>query len=368
MTAIVRPPLVALATLLMVGLQAGCGAGSSTVTLGAAGPWNENFGAMNKRGMELAVEEINARGMLKGRTLRVVDRNDEGDGAKAAAIAQEFVDNPDIVAVVGHVTSGAMVAAAKVYDGHLAAVATSATSPDLSGISPWAFRVISSDSTNGLDLARFVGALGRRRAAILYENDSYGRGLIESFRRNFGGQVVSLDPISAETTDFEPYVSYYKRVKPDVVFIAGTEVTGIAFLREARRQALDAAYVGGDGWTGIVADTAASEGSYVGAPFTALDPRPEARRFVAAYSKKFGALPDGNAALGYDATMILAKAIAEAGPDRERIRDYLASLDAEHAYAGVTGPIRFLDTGDPVGKSLVMTRVHQGSLQVEGAR
>ena len=367
-TVIVRRPLVVLAAALVLGVSAGCGSRSSTVTLGAAGPWSEAFGLMNKRGMELAVDEINARRLLEGQTLRLLDRNDEGDGAKAATIAQEFVDNPDVLAVVGHVTSGAMVAAAKVYDGHLAAVATSATSPDLSGISPWAFRVISSDSTNGLDLARFVGTLGRRRAAILYENDAYGRGLIESFRRNFDGQVVSVDPISAQTSDFEPYVAYYKRVKPDVVFVAGTEVTGIAFLREARRQALDAMYVGGDGWTGIVADTAASEGSYVGAPFTALDPRPEARRFVTAYTRKFGAAPDGNAALGYDATMVLARAIAQAGPDRKRIRDYLASLDAESAYPGVTGPIRFLENGDPVGKSLVMTRVHLGSLLVEKSR
>ena len=367
-TATVRRPVVALATLLVLIAPAGCGGRSSTVTLGAAGPWSEAFGLMNKRGMELAVDEINARGLIEGRTLRLLDRNDEGDGARAAAIAQEFVNTPEVLAVVGHVTSGAMVAAAKVYDGHLAAVATSATSPDLSGISPWAFRVISSDSTNGLDLARFVGTLGRRRAAIVYENDAYGRGLIESFRRNFDGQVVSIDPISAQTSDFEPYVAYYKRVKPDVVFIAGTEVTGIAFLREARRQALDAVYVGGDGWTGIVVDTAASEGAYVGAPFTALDPRTEARRFVAAYTRKFGTAPDGNAALGYDATMVLATAIAQAGPDRARIRDHLASLDARSAYPGVTGPIRFLDTGDPVGKSLVMTRVHLGSLLVERRR
>lgn len=368
MTALVRQPLLTVAALFVLGVQIACGDSSSTVTIGAAGPWSEGFGAMNRRGMELAVEEINAKGLIKGRTLKLLDRNDEGDGSKAAVIAKEFVDTPDVVAVVGHVTSGAMVAAAKVYDGHLAAVATTATSPNLTGISRWTFRVISSDSANGLDLARFVGRMGRKRAAIIYENDAYGRGLVESFRRNFQGDVVSLDPISSETTDFEPYVSFYRTVKPDVVFMGGTEVTGMGFLREAKRQALNALYIGGDGWTGVVADTAASEGVYVGAPFTALDPRPEAQRFVGAFTRKYGMVPDGNAALGYDATMVIAKAINAVGPDREKIRDYLASLDASSAFPGVTGPIRFLPDGDPVGKSLVMTRVHQGALVLEGTR
>ena len=63
------------------------------------------------------------------------------------------------------------------------------------GISPWVFRMISSDSVNGLRIARFCRKLGRGRAAILYENDSYGRGLAEAFRRNFSGDVVSIDPI-----------------------------------------------------------------------------------------------------------------------------------------------------------------------------
>ena len=356
------------AALLGMAAVLGCARGPSEVSIGAAGPWNEAFGAMNRRGAEMAIEEINARKLVPGRTLRLLARNDNGDGSTAARVADEFVKNREIVAVVGHVTSGAMVAAAKVYDGELAAVATSATSPALTGISPWVFRVISSDSTNGLDLARFATRLGGRRAAVVYENDSYGRGLAESFSRNFAGDVVSMDPIAGDTKDFEPYVALYKRLAPDVVFVAGTEVTGIALLREAKRQGLDAAFIGGDGWTGIVADTVASEGAYVGAPFSAEDPRPAAQHFVSAFRRRYRMEPDGNAALAYDATMLIAAAIADVGPDRKRIRDWLAHLTPKTVQAGVTGPLRFRPDGDPVGKALVMTRVHDGLLLVEGGR
>ena len=323
---------------------------------------------MNKRGMELAVEEINAAGGVGGRPLRLLARDDEGSGARAAAIAQEFVGDPSVVAVVGHVNSGAMVAAARIYDGHLAALATTATSPDLTGISPWVFRTISSDSTNGLDMARFAKRLGRRRAAILYENNSYGRGLTESFRRNFDGTVVSVDPIAEDTSDFEPYVSYFKQRAPDVVFVAGTERSGIGFLREARRQGLRADFIGGDGWTGVVADTVASEGAYVGAPFTAQDARPEAQRFVTAYRRRYSHEPDGNAALAYDATMVLARAVAERGSDRAAVRDFLATLAERGGHAGVTGTLRFHPSGDPLGRGVVMTRIHAGSLLVVETR
>jgi len=361
--------------LLIAAVGAACaGRSGGVVTIGAAGPWTEGYGQMNRRGLDLAVEELNARGGVKGQRVVVLDRNDGGDGVRASAIAQEFVGNRDVVAVVGHVNSGAMVAAAKVYDGALPAVATTATSPDLTGISPWVFRVISSDSANGMEIGRFASRLsdpttGAPRAAILYENNSYGRGLAGAFRRNFTGEIVSMDPVAASDTSFEPFVAHFKRAGVNVVFVAGTEASGMALLREARRQKLRAAFLGGDGWTGVVRDSAAAEGAYVGAPFTAADPRPEAQRFVAAFEKKYGVTPDGNAAMAYDATMLVARAIAEVGPRRAAIREYLAGLDERTAFVGVTGPIRFQASGDPTGRGIVMTQIRGGALLVaEGTR
>ena len=342
--------------------------GGAALTFGAAGPWKEGYGAFNRRGIELAQDEINARPERVGAPLRIEFQDDEGSGQVASRIAQKFVDSRDVVAVIGHVNSGAMVAAAQVYDGHLAAIATAATSPDLTGISPWAFRVISSDSANGDDIAKFAHRLGRARVAILYENNSYGRGLGDAFRRGFQGTVVSMDPVG-ETREqsFEAYVAYFKQSKPDVVFVAGSEESGLAFVREARRQQLDADLMGGDGWSGVSADTLRSQGIYVGVPFTAEDPRPEAQRFVAAFTSKFHMRPDNNAALAYDATMLLYDAAMKSGGSRASIRDYLASLSPGTAFHGVTGTIFFHPNGDPVGKSVVMTRIDRGVLRVAQA-
>ncbi|MEP7344284.1 MAG: ABC transporter substrate-binding protein [Gemmatimonadaceae bacterium] len=357
-------PLLRLAVLSIAAmLTLGCAKDSTPVWFGTAGPWDQGYGQMNKRGIDLALEEINARGGINGRRLQLVSRNDEGDGAKATAIASEFLANDQIAAVVGHVTSGAMVAAARVYDQGLPAVATTVSTPDLSGMSPYVFRVISSDSANGIDLARFARRRGFKRVSVLYENNAYGRGLTEAFSRAFGGEMLSSDPIPTEGTgDFEPYIAFLQTRQPDLIFVAGTEGSGKAVLREARKRGLHAAFIGGDGWTGVVADSAAAEGAFVGAPFTALDERPEAQRFVRAFRERYHVDPDGNAALGYDATMLLARAVEHAGSSRKAIRQWLAALDEDTAFPGVTGPIRFLPSGDVAGKGIVVTQIRAGVL------
>lgn len=348
---------------------ASCHRTSAVVTFGAAGPWNEDYGAMNRRGIELALEQLAARPSAGQPRIRVLFRDDGGDGMRAAAIAEEFVNRAEVSAVIGHVNSGAMVAAARVYDGHLPAVATTASTPALTGISPWTFRVISSDSMNGLAIARFAMLRGWRRAAILYENNAYGRGLADAFVRGFKGDIVSVDPIAeGARQDLSPFVTYYRQRAVEAVFVAGTGASGDAFLREARRQHLTAHLVGGDGWSVLASDTANADGVYVGAPFTAEDRRPAARRFVDAFRKRYGLTPDGNAALAYDATMLLADAVAHTGPDRRRIRDYLAQLAAHGSYQGVTGPIAFSPDGDPLGKTIVMTQIHRGALITDEAQ
>jgi len=321
--------------------------------------------------VQLAVDEINKTGGINGHVLRVIERDDEGDGTKAARIAQDFVATPSISAVIGHVNSSGMLAAAPVYDGQLAAVATSATSPDLTGISSWVFRIISSDSLNGIALANFASKFGQRgptTVAVLYENNTYGRGLADSFRRSFHGEILSLDPINADLPTAEPYIAYLKSRKPKIVFIAGRVASGLKILQEAKRQGFNPIFVGGDGWQGILADTVTSEGTYIGMSFTPEDPSPAARAFVVSFRKKFNAIPDAHAALAYDATRLIAEALKEKGPDRRAIRDYLRSLNRETAYPGLTGPAYFEDTGDPVGMRFRVLRAHEGVLTMTAAR
>ena len=102
-------------------------------------------------------------------------------------------------------------------------------------------------------------------------------------------------------------------------------------------------------------------------PFTAQDPRPEAQKFVQAFAAKFHMRPDNNAALAYDATKLLYQASQSVGTDRrEDPRLPGAARVHRPPFHGVTGAISFLPTGDPVGKSVVMTRIDHGKLRVAG--
>lgn len=352
---------------------AACERTSRTYTIGAAGPWKESYGVMSRRGIDLAVDQINSAGGINGSRLRLVALDDEADPTRAAAIAEEFVRDRAVLAVIGHVNSGPMMAASRVYHGALTAVATSASSPDLTGLSPWVFRVVSSDSLNGAALGQFASQIAGndphlKHAAVLYENDSYGRGLADAFRRNFQGTVVSFDPIDETLTDAEPFISYLSSRRPGIVFVASRDQAALSILREAKRQKLDAVFIGGDGWQSIVSDSSASEGAYVGSSFNAEESAPEVQRFVRAFKKKHGVNPDAFAALSYDATMLVARAISKAGRDRRAIRDYIAALDAEHPFEGVTGVAYFSRGGDPLGMSVRVARVSHGALLTGGAQ
>ena len=341
-----------------------CEDSGESYAIATGSPSSEPYGLMTRQGAELAVEQINRRGGVRSRRLTLVHFDDEASGAKAAVVAQEIVAADSILAVMGHANSTATVAAARVYDGHLAMVSPSASSPELTGLSSWAFRVIPNDSANGQDLARFAASLGHTKAAILYENNSYGRGLADAFRRAFRGEIIAIDPVSVDGQEVEPYLAYLRLHNPGLIFAAGSEASGLGILREARRQGLTADFLGGDGWLGVTSDTVASEGVFVATPFTTEDTRREVQAFLSAFRAKFGRDPNGFAALAYDATMVIAEAIQEVGGNRGAIRDYLASMNANRAHNGLTGTIYFDTTGDVAAKPLAMTRVRRGALIV----
>lgn len=342
-----------------------CSRQPSEILVGAVGPQSVAYGIQNQHGIDLAVDEINRTGGINGSAMHLVTRDDHGSGADAARVAGEFVANRRILAVIGHAGSAAEVSAAHVYDaGKLPALGTTPSSPDVTGISPWVFRMITSDSVNGVTLARFASSLSDSlhrptRVAVLFFNDAYGRGLSDAFLHSFKGEVLSSDPIGTET-NLEPYITYFKAHKPDVVFVASDEEAGLRVLREARRQQLNVTFLGGDGWQGVVTEPAA-EGTFVGTPFTALGTGDATRKFVAAFRARYGVTPDGNAALAYDATRLVAGALRSGASTRSGVREYLASLSRANAFATLSGPMWF-SSSDPAGDTFRIARVHNGVL------
>src|SRR5258705_4966326 len=133
--------------------------GGRPVVIGLAGPFSQPRGVSMQQAAELAVKEINARGGLHGRplALRIID--DSGRADVAIQVAQTLADDPEVVAVIGHLTSGTSLAAGRIYRARrppVAMISPSASSPDLSGGNPFVLRILPTDLRHGVPPARYA--------------------------------------------------------------------------------------------------------------------------------------------------------------------------------------------------------------------
>ena len=232
------------------------------------------------RAAQLAVNQINANRGIRGRKVELRILDDSGNEDTAVRVAEQLYADPTVVAVVGHLSSGASLAAARVYGGGATPtpmISPSASSPDLSGISPYVFRVCPSDLQHGPQLARFAWqTLGARRAGIIYLNNDYGRGVRRTFAAEFarlGGTVLETDPYIPATPSFEPYFSRMRRSGADVLLLAAERPGAELALREMQSLGLRWPVLGGDALTGIEADGALAEGIRLSSAVTSATSR-----------------------------------------------------------------------------------------------
>lgn len=370
----VRPALRLLA---LAGLAA-CnrvGGGGSQVTFALAGPLQQDYGIATKQGADLAVKEINAAGGIDGDSLVLLPKDDGADAHTAITIAAELVRNPDVVALAGPVNSGTTIASAAIYNGEadsirgaLPELATTATSPGVTRLGDWTFRVASSDSANAVALAAAARQLSGT-VAVMYTNDDYGRGLAGAFRDALvkaGGTVAEYDPFSDSTADFSPYLKRMQMHGVQLVFIAGLDVAAAKIIQQARGLGMQARFIGGDGLVPLSGKGPLFDGTLVGLLYHPASGE-RAQAFATAFRQAYGKDPDPFAAAAYDAVNLLAAAARANGATREGIQRYLRTLGqagGAPAFQGATGEIRFDEHGDPLQKAFAVGTIQNGTIQL----
>jgi len=329
------------------------------------------------RAAELAVKEINAHGGVRGQSIALRAIDDSGRPDVAIRIAQSFADDPSVVAVIGHLTSGTSLAAGRVYGEArrpVVMISPSASSPELSGINPYVFRICPSDLSHGAQLARFARqTLGARRVGVIYIDDDYGRGLRLSFAAEFrrlGGEVVEEDPMLSATASLDPYLSRLRKTGSIDALMLATERTGAELaLREMGQIGVRWPAIGGDALTGIEAAGAMTEGLRLSTAYLPDRPGERNLQFVTAYGRAYAQRPDHRGAGAYDIVHLLARVMEDVGTDRRAIRDRLARVGLDQpAYEGVTGTIAFDARGDVPAKPVVIGVVHAGQLVTQVAQ
>lgn len=361
--------------LLLVGAAVGCTGHSGPVALGVAGPMGQASGQSERQAAQMAVDKLNAAGGVRGHKLTLVIKDDGADPQQAIRVAGELRDDPSVVAVVGHINSAATLAAAPIYNDSSAnpvvELSPASSSPLITQAGPWTFRVCPTDLQHGPALANWAYTqLGSRRAEVLYANDAYGRGVLESFTAAYvhdGGQVIGEDPYLPDMVRrgpaLDPYLERAERDSMDALMIAGQAATAEKIVREARRLGYHGPVLGPDGITGLKDDGAIAQGVFISSAFLPDRATPAAQAFVKAYEARFHQAPDHRAAMTYDAVLLLGRAIDAVGTGRRAIRDYLARVgNGEPAYNGVSGRIAFDANGDVAGKQVTIGVVHNGEL------
>ena len=354
----------------LLGTLAGLGCQSSdaggTIRIGIAADLKRPNMQTVLRGVELAIDRLNAEG--NGRKFELAKPPAPATGA--VEIAAALRDDPRVVAVVGPADSRSSRESAPIFsdeDGGgkraLAAVSPTSTSISLSGLSRWLFRVCPSDAASSRAAARYVlDSLGLRKATIMYRNDSYGRGWSAAFTQAYstgGGTVLERNPHLADMNAWRAYAGLVKLTRPEIVLFPGSPADLAGFVRSMRAIGADTPVLGGDAISELEAQATEFAGVRYIAFFQASRVKtPEAKAFVSAFMKKYGVAPEQRSALAYDATMLIGRAALEAGATRQAVRDYLASVgSARQPVTGVTGPIAFDDQHDVVDKPVVIATV-----------
>jgi len=353
-------PLSAKAEELLIGL--------ATAQTGGLAPYDQP----SLKGLEMAVEEINAAGGIAGKfPIKLVVKDTRSDAAQTALVAQELVDqgvkimitpcdaDPSIAA--GQITQAAQVPT-------FSFCATTPTMPIAVG--NYMFGNYPADNVQAAVLADHAIKQGYKRAYILKSPDSaYTLKLPEYFATSFkakGGEIAGEGTFSMGQQDFGAEVTKIKALNPapDVIMTAAYEPDFPAFIRQLRSAGVNTPILGSDG---IDSPTTFGLGKLVdGVVFTAAGFAAEGSplaQFNAKYKQKTGQEPDTNyIANGYDLGKVIEAAVTKAGGiEPTAIRDAIASLEK---VPGVTGPITYAGTQGMPLRSVALVRINDGGREL----
>jgi branched-chain amino acid transport system substrate-binding protein len=343
--------------------------GEGPIVIGVTGGWGNNYGSLLD-GVKLALEEINRAGGVMGRPLEIVARDDRTTVATGMQVAQEFADNLDMVAVIGHPTSTVSLSTAVIYEYYgLLMLSPLASNPALTRQGRrLVFRNIPTDESDGIALAEHAARQGYKQVAIYYLQDDYSRGLANIFeRRCYELGITIVDRLPYESTykasDFAADFDLWQRqFNFDAILLAGLLPQAGEIIPLIRRAGMTAPILSGGSLENerlIRLAGKDAEGVVVVSTFDPYAQQAEVADFVKAFKKKYGTVPDRNAAQGYDALHLLAHVIKEGGSTVPETM--AATLRKTTNWQGVTGPHIFDDKGDVLGKPMVIKAVKNGT-------
>jgi branched-chain amino acid transport system substrate-binding protein len=344
---------------LAAALASATSARAQDIVIGAglviSGPF-ASYGSDAKAGVDLAIEEINAKGGVLGRKVRADYEDTAGDRAKAVAVYRKYAARPEVPAAL-FISSAEFVAINPVSkEAGLPFISIGSVIP-FTDFSPSAFRI-------NLILSNAMGAVldqlrtkGVKRISIIYDqvnNQTVAEAdIVKAGLPKAGMELAGVETYSTGDQNFTLQLTRIAQTNPDLLWVSATTDEGALIISQARALGMKVGIIGGAGLNdnriGALSGGSA-KGVMTFALFNANDPRPTVKNFVAGFKAKYkNDTPAAYNALGYDAVGLIADAIKRAGStDRDAVRK---ALGQTQSFEGVNGSFRYSGSGDNLAQT-----------------
>ncbi len=337
-------------------LLTGCG-GPATVRIGFIGPLTGDAATMGKdtlKGVQMAVDEMNAAGGIGGKQVELIAEDGRCNGGDAASAAQKLVNVDKVQSIIGGTCSSETLAAAPIAGAaKIIAISPVSSSPKLTGFSPYQFRNYPSDAYRTKAFGTFFQKNGLKKIAIITENTDFCQGIRSGIKENLpAGAIIAFDEVvDPGTKDYRTLMTRLKATDFDAFVLNGqSDATNGEMAKQLRALGMTQTIIGPDSVDSdsfpVIAGSASEGVLAISAP-TVDETNPKGAAFAKTYNDRFGK-PTWSlyfAALAYDAATVALQTLKEAGPgDAQR-----AALLAIKDFQGVAGTFHFDQNGDVVG-------------------
>jgi branched-chain amino acid transport system substrate-binding protein len=333
---------------------------ADTIKIGVFGPMTGDAaanGASEKDAVNLAVQEKNDAGGIRGEKIEPVYADDGGKPEEAVNAIKRLISRDEVLLNIGSISSPASLAASQVSrQSETAQIVVAGTAQRITTQgNKWVFRSPVPDTKLVADLVDFIHEKFPKitKFAFLYVNDDFGRGGFEAFKAagaKYGFEIVAEERYTRGDIDFTAQLGRIK-AGPAAAMVEWSRYTeGALVAKQYVQTGLNLVRFGSDGIATpkfIELGGSATDGIYFTSHFsvaTAAD-IPAAKAFIAKYQKAYGKIPDAYAAESYDSIVMAIMAVEAAGKsDRAAVRDALAKVSFE----STRGPFKFDEKGDPL--------------------
>lgn len=311
-------------------------------------------------GIQMWVENVNARGGLLNKKVRLVHYDDESKPDTGAKLYEKLITDDKVHLLLGPYSSGVTLAASTIAEKHGFPMVSSGAA----GTKVWSrgyknvFGLYAPDELYMDQILQFAKNKGLSKVALIYADTTFPRGIAKGVKakvKALGMDLVFEEEYGKSNTDFSAIILKMRRKAPDVIIGGSYLPDSTAFVRQAKENQLYAkilAFAVGPGLPDFGKNLGADAEGVMGNSQWEPSKQPYMtfsgmKDFAKDYEEKYGHGPGYHAAGGYGAGQILEAAVTNAGStDRDKLRTALAELKASTVF----GPYEVDATGKQIGK------------------